>query len=161
MMPQLKIKKQERLKASRQFQEIYIRGRRLSGPHLTIFFKPNQLTFNRLGLSVGKKSFRLSNRRHYIRRRLREAYRINKMRFLTGYDIIISVRPRQDFGRLSPELSSVARRAKEEALAKGDVRRFAHPLRAGAGVNKDKTRFVDIKNELLSLAQKARLLRAK
>ncbi len=150
MMPQLKIKKQERLKASRQFQEIYIRGRRLSGPHLTIFFKPNQLTFNRLGLSVGKKSFRLSNRRHYIRRRLREAYRINKMRFLTGYDIIISVRPRQDFGGLSPE-----------ALAKGGVRRFAHPLRAGAGVNKDKTRFVDIKNELLSLAQKARLLRAK
>lgn len=114
------LNKQEKLRRSRQFQEAYIRGRRLSGPHLTIFFKPNQLQDSRLGLTVSKKRFKLSCRRHYIQRRLREAYRLNKKRFLPGYDIVIS------------------------------ARRF----------DQGKTRFQDLQNELLSLAQKAKLLRA-
>ncbi len=39
-----------------------------------------------------KKSFKLSTTRHSIQRRLREVYRLNKMRFLTGYDLVISMR---------------------------------------------------------------------
>ena len=113
------LKKQEKLRRRCEFKEIYTRGRRLNGPHLTIFFKANQLNFNRLGLSVTKKRFKLSVRRHSIQRRLREAYRLNKMRFLPGYDLVIS------------------------------AQRF----------DKDKTCFEDIKKELLSLAQKARLLK--
>ena len=120
MNSRLKLERQERLKRTRQFQEIYIGGRRLSGPHLTIFCKPNQLPYNRLGLSVTKKRFKLSSRRHYIRRRLREAYRVNKMHFFPGHDIVVAAR----------------------------------------GVKKYKTCFKDLKDELLSLAQKAKLLKA-
>ena len=90
MKPGLSLTKQERLRDSRQFKEVYTWGRRLKGPHLAIFFMPNRLKTSRLGLSVTKKRFKLSARRHYIRRRLREAYRLNKMRFLPGYDIIIT-----------------------------------------------------------------------
>ena len=120
MKPRLKLERDERLRQSRQFQEIYIGGRRLSGPHLTIFYKPNRLAYTRLGLSVSKKRFKLSSWRHYIRRRIREAYRVGKMHFLPGYDIVVAAR----------------------------------------GFNKHKTRFKDLKNELFSLAQKARLLKA-
>jgi ribonuclease P protein component len=104
---------------SHQFREVYSRGRRLKGPHLTILFIPNGLPCVRLGLSTSKKRFKLSVRRHYIQRRLREVYRRNKMCFLPGYDIVIS----------------------------------AHSFDRG------KTRFEDINNELLSLAQKAKLLK--
>lgn len=86
----LGLTKQERVRRNRQFREIYTRGQRVSGPHLCLFFMPNKLAVVRLGLSVRKKRFRLSCRRHYIKRRLREAFRLNKMRFLPGYDIILS-----------------------------------------------------------------------
>ncbi|MFC1699176.1 ribonuclease P protein component [Candidatus Omnitrophota bacterium] len=81
---------EERLKTSRQFQEVYLRGRRFTGPHLTIFFLPNKLGLIRLGLSLSKKRFKLSVRRHYLARRLREAFRLNKNRFRPGFDIVLS-----------------------------------------------------------------------
>jgi len=114
------VAKQEKLRRSCEFKEIYARGHRLSGPHLTIYHKPNRLRVSRLGLSTSKKRFKLSTERHYIQRLLRELYRLNKNRFLPGHDIVIS------------------------------ARRF----------QRDKTRFAEIKNELLSLAQKAKLLKA-
>jgi len=98
LRPGLTLSKRERLQRNRQFQEIYVRGHRLSGPHLTIFFQPNKLNFNRLGLSVRKKRFKLSARRHLIQRYLREAFRLNKMCLLPGYDIIISAQ-RFDFDK--------------------------------------------------------------
>ena len=85
-----RVEQKEKLRQSRQFQEIYARGRRLKGPHLAIFCRLNGLPYNRLGLSVSKKRFKLSVRRHYIQRRLREAYRLNKLRFLPGHDIVIT-----------------------------------------------------------------------
>jgi len=78
------------LKRSQDFKQVYSRGRRLKGPHLTFFFIPNRLDHSRLGLTVAKKHFKLSVRRHYIQRRLREAVRLNKDRFLPGYDIVLS-----------------------------------------------------------------------
>jgi ribonuclease P protein component len=130
--PRLKLTKKERIRHSRDFKEIYRRGRRLKGPHLTIFFKPNRLGFNRLGLSVGKKRFKLSVRRHYIQRCLREAYRLNKGRFLPGYDIVISVQ------RFPPPAS----KASPAEAAKGPLANIAEELIALA----QKTGVLDAKN---------------
>lgn len=121
MKPRRGLSKQEKLRRRRQFSQVYIRGRRLSGPRLTILCAPNQLKVSRLGLSVGKKRFKLSTRRHYIQRCLREAYRLNKRQILPGYDIIITA------------------------------------LR----YDQDKSFFADIQEELLMLAKKAGLLKAK
>ena len=112
----LKLKKQERLKASRDFQQVYARGRRISGPHLTIFFKPSGHAFSRLGLSVRKKRFKLSCRRNYIQRRVREAFRLNKALFSPGYDIVISVQrldeERLRLADLQREILSLAGKAR-------------------------------------------------
>ena len=110
MTPRLNFKKQERIRRSRDFKQLYSRARRLSGPHLTINFAPNQLTHNRLGLSVSKRRFRLSVQRHCLARLLREVYRLNKMRFLSGYDIIVSARR---FEQRNPRLEEI----KKELLA--------------------------------------------
>ncbi|UCB56716.1 MAG: ribonuclease P protein component [Candidatus Omnitrophota bacterium] len=107
--------KQQKLRRNRQFREVYMRGRRQSGPLLTLFFMPNKLKLSRMGLSVTKKRFRLSVRRHYIQRRLREAYRLNKMRFLQGYDIVIvarNIKKTTGFGEITAELLSLAQKAK-------------------------------------------------
>ena len=89
--PGLKFNKQERIRQSHQFRQIYTGGQKINGPHLTIFYRPNQLDFNRLGLAVAKKRFKLSSQRNRIQRCLRAAYRLNKQRFLTGYDLVVRV----------------------------------------------------------------------
>ena len=116
MNPGLKFKQPEGLKKNHQFRQVYTRGRRLNGPHLTIFFMPNQLQLNRLGLSVSKKRFKLSTRRHYIQRRLREAWRLNQRGFLPGYDIVISAQRFTPgpirFAEIENELLSLAKKAR-------------------------------------------------
>lgn len=110
-MPNLTLRKQERLRRYGEFKKIYIGGRKLSGPHLTIFFKPNQLPYNRLGISVAKRRFKLSTCRHRIRRCLREAYRQNKQQFLSGYDLIISAQ-RSLRAEVAEELLGLAQKAR-------------------------------------------------
>ena len=110
-----KFKKKEVLRSSQQFVEVYIRGRRLRGPHLTFFFRPNRLAYNRLGISVQKRRFKLSADRHYIQRRLREIYRLNKTRFLPGHDLIVRVqrfdKRKTPFKDLEREVLLLAQRA--------------------------------------------------
>jgi len=53
---------------------------------------PNGLDHPRLGLTVGKKVGG-SVVRNRVKRRLREAYRLNRERFPTGYDIVIGAKP--------------------------------------------------------------------
>lgn len=111
----LALGRQERLRKSAQFQAIYVGGRRLKGPNLIIYLKPNQLQFSRLGLSVSKKRFKLSVQRHRLQRLLREAYRRNKRRFLPGHDLIFSlhtVRPEKlRFADIQQELLFLAQKA--------------------------------------------------
>ncbi|NQS99757.1 MAG: ribonuclease P protein component [Candidatus Omnitrophica bacterium] len=111
----LRLSKECRLRKNRQFVEVYLRGRRISGPHFTIFYKPNSLTLCRMGLSVRKKRFKLSARRHYIQRRLREVFRLNKERFLPGYDLVFSAhrfeKGKVDFRQITTEMLSLAQKA--------------------------------------------------
>ncbi|MFH1046460.1 MAG: ribonuclease P protein component [Candidatus Omnitrophota bacterium] len=98
-----------------EFQETYARGRKFRGRYLILFCAPNRLEQTRLGLSVGKKSFKLSTQRHLIQRRLREAYRRHKQQFAAGYDlVIVSQRfdeKRTTFAQLAQELLDLAKKA--------------------------------------------------
>ena len=121
MSPGLKLNQEERVRRSCQFQEIYAKGRRLSGPHLIFYFMPNKLSHNRLGLSVSKRRFKLSVRRHYIQRRLREVYRLNKRRFLPGYDIVLNAqRFKEGEARLADIQKEVLFLARRAGLLKRD-----------------------------------------
>ena len=104
-----------RIRRSRDFKEIYARGRKTKGPHLTLYYLPNQLEQTRLGLSVTKARFKLSITRHLIQRRLREVFRLTKARFLPGYDIVIAAqrfdKDKTGFEDIKKELLFLAQKA--------------------------------------------------
>jgi ribonuclease P protein component len=99
-------KNHQKLWRSREFRDIYSKGLKVHGPRLTLYYMSNQLGLLRLGLSVRKKSFKLSTQRHLVQRRLRENFRLNRRRFLPGYDIVISARRFNEKWVLSKELQS-------------------------------------------------------
>ncbi|MFA5523717.1 MAG: ribonuclease P protein component [Tissierellales bacterium] len=81
------MKKKLRLKSNRDFRKTYDKGKSIANKYLVIFFVKNQLENNRVGIAVTKK---LGNSvvRNKIRRRIREAYRLNNDKVKQGYDIV-------------------------------------------------------------------------
>lgn len=115
MRLKLTLKTEDRLRNSRDFKEIYARGYKLNGPHLILFWLPNQFKRNRLGISVTKKRFKLSTERHKLQRWLREAYRLNKAKLASGYDVVICAkrfnRAKMRFAQIQKELSELLLKA--------------------------------------------------
>ncbi len=83
--------KQESLKNTRQFQEVYSTRNSFANKNLVMYVKENQLERNRIGISVSKKVGN-SVVRHRITRLIRESYRLNVCNICTGYDIVVVAR---------------------------------------------------------------------
>lgn len=90
--------KEERLQNSSHFQKVFKYGRKQRSEAITVFFLENKLPQSRLGISIGKK-FGSAARRNRMKRLVREAYRLNKQKFLSGiavedpdtFDIVIVI----------------------------------------------------------------------
>jgi ribonuclease P protein component len=83
-----------RLTHAREFQAVFgARIRKSRGP-LTVFAVPNGLLHPRLGLSVG---VRVGGAvvRNAVKRRLREAFRLNQARIPPGLDYVVTVQPHE------------------------------------------------------------------
>lgn len=81
--------------------------------YLVLYARKNRTTTNRVGFTVSKK-LGCAVVRNRVRRRLREAYRLNEQRFAPGWDIVIVARSRcvgADFGKLTQALLSLAEKA--------------------------------------------------
>ncbi len=105
------LRRASRLSGSAAFAAVFnAKMRKHAGP-LAILTKPNALGFHRLGLSVSRK---VGNavKRSRIKRRLREAFRLDRADYAGGYDIVIVVRPHRTALSLNE-----AQRFLKEALA--------------------------------------------
>ena len=75
------------LKLNHVFRRLY-RTSGFAGPYLVLYARKNRTGQNRVGITVSKKLGK-ANVRNRIRRRLREAYRLNEEKFQPGWDIVV------------------------------------------------------------------------
>ncbi|MBC2856217.1 MAG: ribonuclease P protein component [Cetobacterium sp.] len=75
------------LKKNGEFQSIYNFGKKSFGYYSLIFFKKNELEYNRTGFVVSKKTGNAVCRNR-LKRLFREYYRLHEEKITTGYDII-------------------------------------------------------------------------
>lgn len=82
----------ESLKKNKDFQRVYQRGVSKANRYLVLYSLENNVSKNRLGISVSKKVGN-SVVRHHMCRLIRESYRLNEILFRPGYDLVVVVRP--------------------------------------------------------------------
>lgn len=81
------------IKLNRDFRLLYKRGKSAVSPVLAMYARKNKLSSNRIGITVSTKVGKAVVRNR-VRRRIREAYRINEESFGPGRDIVIVARVR-------------------------------------------------------------------
>ena len=81
------------IKHNHEFRRLYSKGKSAVSPCLAIYCRRNRRENNRLGITVGTKLGKAVVRNR-VRRRLREAYRVNEDRFASGWDIVVVARVR-------------------------------------------------------------------
>ena len=101
---------------SLKFNHIFRRLYRTNGQAnscLVLYARKNRNGINRVGITVSKKLGKAVIRNR-VRRRIREAYRLNEERFLPGWDIVIVARGKAidaDFSALTGNFLALARKA--------------------------------------------------
>ena len=87
--------KREHLHLRRDFARVFDGKCKAADAVLVVYAVRNDLNWSRIGISVGK---RIGNavRRHYVKRRIREAFRKNKADLPRGLDIVCVARPPAD-----------------------------------------------------------------
>ena len=85
------MKYSESLKKTKDFQNVYRRGKSYANRYLVMYVLSNQTEENRLGISVSKKVGN-SVIRHHLTRLIRESYRLHEDMFNSGLDIVVIAR---------------------------------------------------------------------
>jgi len=86
------LSKAERISRSQDFKRVFIKGKRYRFPEFTLVVAPNDLSFSRIGIGVGRR-FGKAVLRNRAKRLCRELFRLNKDSLPKGVDIIFL--PRQ------------------------------------------------------------------
>ena len=84
-------KNYDSLKKNSDFQNVYANGKSMANKYLVMYVLSNDLSINRLGISVSKKVGN-SVVRHHLTRLIRESYRLNSSMFNSGLDIVVIAR---------------------------------------------------------------------
>jgi ribonuclease P protein component len=91
------LKKEAKMIKTDDFSSVFNFHKRFSSQFLVIHYQPNSLQRARLGLVVGKKVAKLSVSRNYMRRVLRELFRLSQHE-ICHVDLII--RAQKKFGKM-------------------------------------------------------------
>ena len=100
------------LKLNHIFQRLY-RTSGFANGILVLYARKNRSDSNRVGITVSKKLGK-AHIRNRMRRRLREVYRLNEDKFLSGWDIVVVARTRAvfaDFDALTQAYLQLAEKA--------------------------------------------------
>ena len=84
------------IKENHEFRRVYYKGKSLCTPVAVLYYRKNNLPFNRLGLTATKK-VGTAVCRNRARRVLRQAYSELEPFIKTGYDFVIVARTKTPF----------------------------------------------------------------
>ena len=90
MVQTYRLVKQAKMVKTDDFSSVFNLRKRIASQHLAVRYKPNEHNRPRLGLIVGKKTAKLAVWRNYMKRGLRELFRLNQHR-LPVLDLVIQV----------------------------------------------------------------------
>ncbi len=85
------MKHSQSLKKNADFQNVYKCGKSFANKYLVMYVKENDLSTNRIGISVSKKVGN-SVIRHRVKRLILESYRLHEDMFNSGLDMVIIAR---------------------------------------------------------------------
>ncbi len=83
--------KKDILRKKEDFNAIYKAGRSVPDRYIVLFYRENDLPYNRTAFLASKKVGN-SVQRNRAKRLMKESYRLNADRFLDGYDLIFIAR---------------------------------------------------------------------
>jgi ribonuclease P protein component len=95
MMPSYRLIKEAKLIKTDEFSSVFNFRKRIATEYLALHYQTNQLQRPRLGLVVGKKTAKLAVSRNYMRRVLRELFRLQQHE-ISAADIILRVQKKFD-----------------------------------------------------------------
>ncbi len=101
--------KDHRLKNADEFSSVFIFRKVKISNHFKIHYKPNSLDYSRLGIIVSKKIHKRANRRNYMKRTIREIFRLTQNNW-HGTDLIVRVNKAysfNDFASVKAEFLSI------------------------------------------------------
>lgn len=108
------------IKKNSEYKMVYNYKNSISDYNLVLFFKKNNLGYNRFGFTTAKK-IKKAVSRNLIRRRLKEIVRLNEYNFKDSHDIVIMARVNaveSDYKGLEKSFIKLMKRKK---LLKGDL----------------------------------------
>lgn len=91
-MPNGSFRKDERIRRKKDFERVFVTGKRGKSRYFSWVIAPHEEGKTRLGIVAGRKVGR-AVKRNRIKRLLREFFRLNRHRFPVGHDIVIIVKP--------------------------------------------------------------------
>lgn len=94
-MSNFSLRRAERIKKSAEFIIIYRKGARKESRHFKVAILGNNLSWSRLGITVGKKIGN-SVQRNHIKRRIREYFRLHKALLPASSDIVFTAKTGAD-----------------------------------------------------------------
>ncbi len=107
-----RLPKQAKLVKTDDFSSVFNLRKRIANKHLVMRYCPNGNTSARLGLIVAKKTAKGAVQRNYMRRVLRELFRLNQHQ-LPSLDVVIQVQKvfkKPDFFEIKQEFDALCKK---------------------------------------------------
>ena len=102
-----------RLKKNSDFKTVFTEGRFVSGRFLKLFYRPNQLLYNRIGCSIQKAKLKNLVQKNRLQRLIKEAC-LKNLNIIQGYDLVWVLQERKiilpTFRDVEDEVSSLLKR---------------------------------------------------
>ena len=94
------MKKTETLKKNYEFRYVLTKGKYYSGKYIEAFCIKNSLQINKIGIAISTK-YAKAVKRNYLKRIIREGYRLNEEKLGVGNSIVFLVKKKVGFDEIT------------------------------------------------------------